>query len=148
MNIYNRLQLSPRHLSSQHLSLGHLSISSISQLLLAQIGSNFKQRVLWRSTTDYNFHHDVCPGNICCWEICPYQQYNSFQAEHFRLQSCFTTFQKNLHYLIAAPRNGVKFRQKSIGAIRCSLAMMYENTWGSVTPDTLFFFIRNQPYGG
>ena len=28
-NIYNRLQLSPRHLSRQHLSWGHLSISAI-----------------------------------------------------------------------------------------------------------------------
>ena len=31
-NIYNRFQLSPRHLSRQHLSWGHLSISAIYQL--------------------------------------------------------------------------------------------------------------------
>ena len=50
-NIYNRLQLSPRHLS-----WGHLSISAISQLLLARFGSDFKQRVLGTYTTDYNCH--------------------------------------------------------------------------------------------
>merc|ERR1711942_285933 len=53
-NIYNRLQLPPRHLFRKHLSWGHLSISAISQLLLAQFGSNFKQRVLGTNTTNYN----------------------------------------------------------------------------------------------
>ena len=62
-------------MSKQHLSWGHLSISAISQLLLAQFGSNFKQRVLGTYTTDYNYHHDMCPGNICPGDICPYQQY-------------------------------------------------------------------------
>ena len=76
-NKYNRLQLSPRHLSRQHLSWGHLSISAISQLLLARFGSNFRQRVLGTYTTDYNFHHDICPGKICPGDICPYQQYLS-----------------------------------------------------------------------
>ena len=60
----------------------------ISQLLLARYGSNFKQRVLGTYITDYNCHHDICPGNICPGDICPYQQYLYFQAEHFRLQSC------------------------------------------------------------
>merc|ERR1711954_332272 len=76
-NIYNRLQLSPRHLSRQHLSWGHLSISAISQLLLAQFGSNFKQRVLGTYTTVYNCHLNICPGNICPGDICPYKQYLS-----------------------------------------------------------------------
>ena len=67
----------------------HLSISAISQMILARFGSNFKQRVLGTYTTDYNCHHDICPGNICPGDICPYQQYMHFQAEHFRLQSCF-----------------------------------------------------------
>ena len=47
------------------MSWGHLSISAISQLLLAQFGSNFKQRVLGTYTTDYNCHHNIYPGNIC-----------------------------------------------------------------------------------
>ena len=47
------------------------------QLLLAQFGSNLKQRVLETYTTDYNYHHDICPGNICPGDICPYQQYLS-----------------------------------------------------------------------
>ena len=46
------------------MSWGHLSISAISQLLLARFGSNFKQRVLGTYATDYNCHHDICPGNI------------------------------------------------------------------------------------
>ena len=71
------LQLSPQHLSRQHLSWGHLSISAISQLILAQFGSNFKQRVLGTYKTDYNCNHDICPGNICPGDICPYQQYLS-----------------------------------------------------------------------
>ena len=54
------------------MSWGHLSISAISQLLLVRFGSNFKQRVRGTYTTDYNCHHDICPGNIC-----PYQQYLS-----------------------------------------------------------------------
>ena len=58
-NINNWLQLSPQHLSRQH-----LSISAIAQLFLARFGSNFKQRVLGTYTTDYNCHHDICPGNI------------------------------------------------------------------------------------
>ena len=74
-NIYNRLELSPRHLSRQHLFWGHLSISAISQLLLARFGSRFKQRVLGTYITDYNCHHDICPGNICPGNICPYQEY-------------------------------------------------------------------------
>ena len=53
------------------------SQAAISQLLLARFGSNFKQRVLGTYTTDYNCHHDICPGNICPGEICPYQQYLS-----------------------------------------------------------------------
>ena len=76
-NKYNRLQLSQRHLPMQHLSWGRLSISAISQLLLARFGLNFKQRVLGKYTTDYNCHHDICPGNICPGDICPYQQYLS-----------------------------------------------------------------------
>ena len=44
-----------------------------------------------------NCHCDICPGNICLGDICPYQEYLSsywsnfhqtlkpFQAEHFRL---------------------------------------------------------------
>ena len=82
-NIYNRLQLSPQHLSRQHLSWGHLSISAISQLLLAQFGSNFKQRVLGTYTTDYKCHHNICPGNICPCDICPYQQYLSCYWPNF-----------------------------------------------------------------
>ena len=69
--------MSPQHLSRQHLSLRHLSISAISQLLLAQFWSNFKQRVLGTYRTDYNCQHDICSGNICPWDICPYQQYLS-----------------------------------------------------------------------
>ena len=49
--------MSPRHFSRQHFSWGYLSISAISQLLLAQFGSNFKQRVLGTYTTDYNCYH-------------------------------------------------------------------------------------------
>ena len=48
------------------------SHAAISQLLLAQFGSNFKQRVLGTYTTDYNCHTDICPV-----EICPYQLYLS-----------------------------------------------------------------------
>ena len=59
------------------MSWGHLSISAISQLLLARFGSNFKQMVLGTYTTDYNYHHDISPGNICPGDICPYQQYLS-----------------------------------------------------------------------
>ena len=51
------------------------SQAAISQLLLARFGSNFKQRVLGTYTTDYNCHHDICPGNICPGDIYPYQQY-------------------------------------------------------------------------
>merc|ERR1711942_291781 len=69
--------MSPGQMSRQHLSWGYLSISAITQLLLARIGSNFKQRVLVTNTTDYNCHHDICPGNICAGDICPYQQYLS-----------------------------------------------------------------------
>ena len=29
--------------------------------------------------------------------------------------------------MVAAPKNGVEFRKKSLGAIRCSLAMSYDN---------------------
>ena len=79
-------------MSRQHLSWGHLSISAISQLLLARFGPNFKQRVQGTYTTDYNCHHDICPGNICPGDICPYQQYKYFQAEHFRLQSCIIQY--------------------------------------------------------
>ena len=68
------------------------SQAAISQLLLARFGSNFKQRVLGTYTTDYNCHHDICPGNICPGDICPYQQYKYFQAEHFRLQSCIIQY--------------------------------------------------------
>ena len=73
----------------QHLSWGHMSISAISKLLLAWFCSNLKQRVLGTYTTDYNCHHDICPGNICPGDTCPYQQYTYFQAKHFRFQSCF-----------------------------------------------------------
>ena len=69
------------------MSWGCLSISAISQLLLTRFGSNLKQRVLGTYTTDYNCHHDICPGNIC-----PHQQHKYFQAEHIRLQSCLAYF--------------------------------------------------------
>ena len=65
-------------MSRQHLSWVHLSISAISQLLLARFGPNFKQRVQGTYTTDYNCHHNICPGNICPGDICPYQQYLSW----------------------------------------------------------------------
>ena len=70
-------------MSRQHLSWGHLSISisAISQLLLARFGSNFKQRVLGTYTTDYNCHHDICPGD----------NISAFRAKYFRVQSCDTT---------------------------------------------------------
>ena len=87
-NIYNRLQLSLRHVSRQHLSWGHLSKSAISQRLLARFGSNLKQRVLGTYTTNYNCHHDICPGNICPGNICPYQQY---------LSSYWPNFDQTLH---------------------------------------------------
>ena len=59
------------------MSWANLSISAISQLLLVVFGSNFKQRVLGTFTTDYNCHHNICPGNICPGDIRPYQQYLS-----------------------------------------------------------------------
>ena len=50
-------------------------MSAISQLLLAQLWSNFKYRFLRPSWTDSNCHGDIRPGNICPGNICPYQEY-------------------------------------------------------------------------
>ena len=74
------------------MSSQHLPISAISQLVLAQLGSNFKRIALGTSTTDSICHCDICPGNIC-----PYQHYKYFQAEHFRLQSCYQCNEANLN---------------------------------------------------
>ena len=82
-NIYNRLQLSPRHvprqhlswghLSRQHLSWGHLSILGISQLLLTQFWPNFKGWFLGLSLTDAHCHGAICSRNICPGDNCPYR---------------------------------------------------------------------------
>ena len=52
-----------------------MSISAISQLILTRFWWNFKGRFLGTSTTDHNCHRDICPGNICLGDICPYQEY-------------------------------------------------------------------------
>ena len=39
--------------------------------------------------------------------------------------------------MAAAPKNGIEFRQKSIGAIRCSLATSYDG-WRRRATSTLF----------
>ena len=69
--LFNRFQLSKRHLSRQDLSLQHLSISGIFQLLLPQFWANIKCRFLEPSSTDANCHGDICPTNIYPGNICP-----------------------------------------------------------------------------
>ena len=61
----------------QHLSSRHMSISAISQLLLTRFWWNFKGRFLGTSRTDSNCHRDICLGNSCPGDICPYQEYLS-----------------------------------------------------------------------
>ena len=61
----------------QHLSWRHLSISAISQLLLARLWPNFKDRFLGPFLTYSNCHYDIFSGNICPCDICPYQEYLS-----------------------------------------------------------------------
>ena len=97
-----RAELSPRHLSRQHLSWGHLSISTISQLLQARFWSNFKQRVLGTCTTDYNCHHNICPGNICPGDNCPYKQLLSFPSWTLSTSVLFVKHFLNIYWPISA----------------------------------------------
>ena len=64
-------------MSRQHLSWQHLSISGISQLLLTRLWPNFKGRFLGLSWTNFNYCSNICPGNFCSGDICPYQEYLS-----------------------------------------------------------------------
>ena len=52
-------------------------------------GQNFKCRFLGPPLTDANCHRDICPGNIC-----PYQEYLSFQWHwpNFDQTFCTQTF--------------------------------------------------------
>ena len=51
------------------------SMSAISQLILTRFWSNFKCKALGTSTTDSNCYCDICAGNICPCDVCPYLQY-------------------------------------------------------------------------
>ena len=51
------------------------SISVISQLLLTRFTPNFKGRFLGPFWTDLYCHCDICLGNICHGDICPYEEY-------------------------------------------------------------------------
>ena len=69
------------------------NISTVTDLILMKLS----RCVLRTSRTGSNCHCDICPGNICLGDICPYPEYLSsywsdfhqtlkpFQAEHFRL---------------------------------------------------------------
>ena len=70
-------------MSKQHLSWQHLSISTISQLLLVRFWPNFKGRFLGPIWTYSNFQNDICSGNICPCDICPYQEYLSCHKPDF-----------------------------------------------------------------
>ena len=50
---------------------------AISQLLLTRFWWNFKGRLLGTSRTDSNCHGDICPRNICTFDIYLYQEYLS-----------------------------------------------------------------------
>ena len=43
--------------------------------LLTRFWPNFKGRFLGPFWTDLSFHGDICSGNICHCNICPYQEY-------------------------------------------------------------------------
>ena len=75
------------YLSRQHLSWRHLSISAISQLLLALFWPNFKGRFLGPFWTYSNCNNDICPGNICSCDICPYPEYFTCYLPNFD-QTC------------------------------------------------------------
>ena len=69
LKLNTKIGLHTTHHPPPHKLLGS-NISAVTGLIWI-----FKQRVLGTYTTDYNCHHDICPGNICPGDICPYQQY-------------------------------------------------------------------------
>ena len=51
------------------------SMSAIFQQLLNRFQQNFKRRFLGPSQTDSKYQSNVCTGNICSCDICPYKEY-------------------------------------------------------------------------
>ena len=62
------LQTPPHPTPPQKLNISN--ISAVTDPILMNL-----DWFLEKSRTDSNYHGDICPGNICLGDICPYQEY-------------------------------------------------------------------------